>query len=43
MCIQFKLIEESFDNDTKFYSVLKTHFEHNTNGSQLFQITMINL
>lgn len=42
MYIQFKLIGESFDNGTKCYSLLKMHFEPDTNGSQLFQTIMIN-
>lgn len=42
MYIQFKLLDESFDNGTKCHSVLKIYFEPNTNGSQLPQTIMIN-
>lgn len=42
MYIQIKLIGKSFDNGTKCYSVLKMHFEPDTNGSQLFKTIMTN-
>ena len=43
MQILFKLIEERSDKGTKCLFVLKMHFEPKEHGSQLFQITMMNL
>lgn len=43
MQILFKLIEERSDKGTKCLFVLKMHFELKAHGSQLFQITMMNL